>query len=256
MKKLLFYAFVINCIKISVFSQSVYEIDIKQEAVISTISLGAALSPFFIQNKPDIVPSALNKNDVNGLDRFFMFPANGSLDLFSDHFYAVTLASLPLVSVIPFIKQKNVLLTYGIMYAQSLLLTYGTVFSLKNAVIRYRPYMYAGIPARLKNDYHKSLPSSSSAFSFLGTTFFCTTFSHEFPESKWKLPIIIGSSALAAGTGLMRIASGAHFLSDVLTGAAIGSLYGWLIPQLHLKKGDAGCSVEPTVNGVMLSLKF
>ncbi|GHU12114.1 hypothetical protein FACS1894151_11740 [Spirochaetia bacterium] len=63
-----------------------------------------------------------------------------------------------------------------------------------------------------------------------------TTFMQEFPESKWKFPVIIGSYTLAAGVASMRILSGSHFLTDVFVGAAIGSLYGWVIPWLHLKK--------------------
>ena len=31
----------------------------------------------------------------------------------------------------------------------------------------------------------------------------------------------------------MRIAAGKHFLSDVLTGAAIGSFWGYAVPKLH-----------------------
>ncbi|MDR0411846.1 MAG: phosphatase PAP2 family protein [Treponema sp.] len=38
---------------------------------------------------------------------------------------------------------------------------------------------------------------------------------------------------LAAEIASMRIVSGSHFLTDVLTGAAIGSFHGWIIPFLH-----------------------
>jgi membrane-associated phospholipid phosphatase len=54
----------------------------------------------------------------------------------------------------------------------------------------------------------------------------------------------------------MRITSGSHFLTDVLAGAAIGSLYGWLIPWLHLRNNNERFTIVPLTNGIMVSLKF
>jgi len=39
--------------------------------------------------------------------------------------------------------------------------------------------------------------------------------------------------AIAAG---LRVASGRHFPTDVLTGYAVGALVGYYIPELHKKK--------------------
>ena len=39
------------------------------------------------------------------------------------------------------------------------------------------------------------------------------------PDSKWKVPVIAASYSLAALTGILRVASGEHFASDVLVGA-------------------------------------
>lgn len=38
---------------------------------------------------------------------------------------------------------------------------------------------------------------------------------------------------MALGTGYLRIAGDRHYLSDVLVGAAVGSLVGWAVPWLH-----------------------
>ncbi|MDR1147053.1 MAG: phosphatase PAP2 family protein [Spirochaetaceae bacterium] len=122
------------------------------------------------------------------------------------------------------------------MQIEAFLLTFGTINLVKHTVIRYRPYMYiSGLPDGEEDDYHNSFPSGSTAYVFLGAAFLSTTFSREYPESKLKLPVIIGSYTLASGIASMRILSGSHFLSDVLIGAAIGSLYGCVIPALHIK---------------------
>jgi membrane-associated phospholipid phosphatase len=258
MKKLLSFFCLLFCIQINTFSQSVYGVELKKDLIIGTLALGIGVSPFFINNEPENIPGILNKNKVNGFDRYLMFSYNKPLDLFSDY-TPYGLALLPVISIIPNMQYANTLLTYGIMYGESLLLLYGTERLLKNSIIRFRPYMYAGgVPAGKENDYYNSFPSAATAFAFLSAAFLSTTFSREFPESQWKLPIIIGSYTLAAGIGAMRVFSGAHFPTDVLSGAAIGLLYGWLVPRLHLKNGNKNnekFTIIPTGNGIRFLLK-
>jgi undecaprenyl-diphosphatase len=239
------------------FTQSVYTYDIKKDIAICSLSIGLAISPFLVNNKPDQIPVSLETNDVNTFDRSFMFSYNRPLDMVSD--YGVYgLLVLPAISVIGNVNDKNRLLTYGIMQVEAFLTTFGTINLIKHAVIRYRPYMYAdGLPDGKEDDYYNSFPSGSTAYAFLGATFLSTTFSREYPESKWKLPVILGSYTLASGIASMRILSGSHFLSDVLIGAAIGSLYGWLIPVLHIKDNTKNnLSMNFTGNGILVSLCF
>lgn len=239
------------------YTQSVYTYDFKKDIVIGSVSLGMALSPFFVNNDPDQIPSGLEKDNINVLDQALMFPYNKTVDIISD--YGVySLLALPALSVIGNIHDNNALLTYAIMYTESFLLTMGTKDLLKKSIIQYRPYMYAdGVPDGKEDDYYNSFPSGSTAYAFLGATFLSTTFSQDFPESKWKAPIIIGSYTLAVGIASMRIASGSHFISDVLTGAAIGSFYGWIIPFLHKKQNNEdSLAINFTGNGILVSLKL
>jgi undecaprenyl-diphosphatase len=233
-----------------------YELNTRRELITGALSLGIGITPFFVHNKPENIPDKLNKNEVNSFDRPLMFSYNKPLDMVSDY-SAYGLALLPVISIIPNIKDKNILLTYGIMYSEALLLTYGTIFTLKNAVIRYRPYMYGdGVPNGKEQDYYNSFPSGAVCFTFLGATFLSTTFSREFPESKWKIPVITGSYTLAAGLASMRILSGSHFLTDVCAAALISSLYGWLIPWLHLKNDNKMLTIVPSGNGIIVLLNF
>ena len=83
------------------------------------------------------------------------------------------------------------------------------------------------------SDFHRSFPSGTAALAFLPAAFISVTFSTEFPKSPWKIPVIVGLYAMAAGIGATRIFNGTHFLTDVLAGAAIGIFFGWLIPTFH-----------------------
>ena len=60
--------------------------------------------------------------------------------------------------------------------------------------------------------------------------------------------MIAGSLSLAVATGVQRILSGNHFITDVLAGAAIGSLTGFVVPFLHTlpKSKNLEVAVVPT----------
>jgi len=255
MKKYLL-AFCFCAATYSLCSQSVFTYDLKKDIIISSLSLGVFISPFFVENIPSQIPNSLNKNDINDFDRLLMFPYNKTLDIISDYgVYGMLI--LPVVSVIGNGNDINTWLTYGIMYTEAFLLTFGTKDLMKNAIIRYRPYMYeGGVPKGQENDYYNSFPSGSTSLAFLSATFLSTTFLQEYPDSKWKLPVIIGSYSLAVAVSTMRIASGAHFITDILTGAAIGSFYGWIIPFLHKNNSNNNVTVNVVPNGFLVSIKI
>jgi membrane-associated phospholipid phosphatase len=238
------------------YSQSVFTYDLKKDIIIGGLSLGMFVSPFFVENTPSQIPDSLNKNDINDFDRPFMFSYNKTLDIVSDYGVYGMLV-LPIVSVIGNAYDINTWLTYGIMYFEAFSLTFGTKDLFKNAIIRYRPYMYEGkIPDGKENDYYNSFPSGSTSLAFLSATFLSTTFLQEYPYSKWKLPVLIGSYSLSTAVSAMRISSGAHFVTDVLAGAAIGSFYGWIIPFFHKNNSNNNVAVNVASNGFLVSLKL
>ena len=253
-------ALIIFCLfcfaKTNAVSQTVYALDLKKDLIIGALSLGMGITPFFVNNEPGLVPEILNKNEVNRFDRALMFSHKKYLDLISDN-SAYGLALLPIISIVPNIRHGSTVLTYAVMYSEALLFTYGTAFTLKSIIDRYRPYMYDnGIPLGKERDFHNSFPSGAASFSFLSSTFFSVTFSQEFPESKWKFPLILGSYALATGIASMRVYSGSHFVTDVLIAAVIGSMYGGLIPLVHTKNNNNELALIPNGNGITVLLRF
>jgi membrane-associated phospholipid phosphatase len=56
-------------------------------------------------------------------------------------------------------------------------------------------------------------------------------------------PAVLGGGlALATATCYFRLAANRHWISDVITGAAFGSLVGAIVPRLHLVPNDAPSS--------------
>ena len=256
MKKLIIILCLLS-ISFNAYSESVFTYDLTKDIIIGTISLGMFVSPFFINNEPGSIPTGLQRNNVNAFDRPLMFSYNKALDKISD--YGVYgLLVLPVISLAGQLKDTHAWLTYGIMYAEAFLLTYGTKDLLKNTINRYRPYMYfGGIPVGNEDDFHNSFPSGSTALAFLSAGFLSATFSAEYPDSPWKIPVIAGIYTLATGIASFRIVSGSHFMTDVLAGAAIGSLYGWVIPILHKRQSNKNdVAIHFTGNGFVAALKF
>jgi undecaprenyl-diphosphatase len=172
------------------------------------------------------------KDDVNPVDRFFMQPYSKTFD----NIGTITQFASLLAPAVLMATPMEEWCTIGTMYAESVFLSYGLKELAKNLVNRPRPYMYfEGAPEKdiAEGDWNKSFFSGHTTLSFTGATFASYVFSKYFPNSKWKVPVIVGSYGLATTTAILRMKSGNHFLSDVLVGAVVGSLSGFLVPYLH-----------------------
>jgi membrane-associated phospholipid phosphatase len=236
-------------------AESRYTYDAPKDLFLGTFALGVFVPPFFVSGSNSKAVTA-DAGTVNPFDRSLMFAYNKPLDIAGDvGMYG--LAVLPVISLIGNIANINAVASYAIMYGEAFSLTYGTVEIIKDATSRNRPYTYfGGIPAGMEEDYYNSFPSRHTALAFMSAGFLSSTFVTEYPDSPLKIPVVVISNALAVGVGVSRIASGNHFLTDVLVGGAIGSLYGYLIPFLHLRKQDAArFALSPMANGFMLTWK-
>jgi len=174
----------------------------------------------------------LNKNDVNAFDRPFMQPYSKPI-----HIIATGIVGLELISPLVFIAcDKEEWFTIGTMYIEAFLLSYGIKELAKILVDRPRPYMYFDNYPQDKvdeGDWCKSFPSGHTTNAFMGASFTSYVFWKYFPDSPWRFLVTSATYALAVTTGCLRIASGNHFLTDVLAGAAIGTCCGLLVPFLH-----------------------
>ena len=245
----------INC-----FAESAYTLDPAKDLIIGSASLGLAVSSLFVNRSANNASKdgfPLSIGSVNAFDCGLVYEYSRPWDITSD-ILLYGLIVMPLVSPLAGnAKDGTAWAAYGLMYAESVLLVFGTCELLKNSITRYRPYCYFDdFPPGMGADYHKSFPSRHTAFAFMSAGFLTSTFSTEYPDSPWKVPLSVVSYSLAAGVGLSRIFSGSHFLSDVLAGAAMGSVFGYLIPWLHLRKNQGAVTLIPLHNGLTLAYRF
>ncbi|MBO0938506.1 phosphatase PAP2 family protein [Fibrella sp. HMF5335] len=145
------------------------------------------------------------------------------------------------------------LYTVGVMYVETMLLTNGIKSTVKDAVERTRPFAYntaAPLDDKLDKDARRSFYSGHASNAFATAVFAAEVFRHYHPNSKAKPWIWVGSLGLATGTAYLRYEAGQHFPSDLLVGAAMGSLAGWGVPKLHQNRTGSAQSALKNVTAM------
>lgn len=128
------------------------------------------------------------------------------------------------------------------------------------AVRRPRPYMYRTwdpLDAEERRDVDANLSffsgHTTTAFSIAAS--FAYTWSVRHPRSGLRLLVWLASLGAAASVGVLRVASGEHFWSDVIVGGLVGTGVGIVVPALHRRRGRAlAVSLGPGPGGTGLAL--
>ena len=178
-----------------------------------------------------------NIDDVNAFDRKLAYLYSGTLHKIST---VSCVTSLLTPALLAFTTDTSEWLTIAVMYTETFLLTNGIKELTKTLVFRPRPYMYFdGYPQKKidEGDWEDSFFSGHTAHAFSGAAFTSFVFAKYYPDSPWRYAVTAGTFALAAATGIMRVAGGNHFVTDVLVGAAVGTACGFLVPWIHTKIG-------------------
>ena len=239
----------------------------------STVALGAFVSSYIYQKTIDYPVwngEKLDINTVNAFDRWAAHPYNSGFNLASNITTVLNVAVLPVMFFGAEAFSGNMavkdLLVVSKLYADSCLLTLGIKDWIKVGVNRTRPYMYFDNPSQSEiesGNYTLSFPSGHTAAAFMTATFLNYTLCQYYPDSLIKWPVIGTAYGIAVLTGAFRIYSGCHFLTDVLAGAAIGSVVGIAVPLLHTKgifskSLDDGTNVNAALSpmGFNISVSF
>lgn len=184
--------------------------------------------------------SELSKSDIILMDQIFMNDYNKALSAASTVTEAMLLASPSIILPAMYAKENtfswNEVAVDGTMYVQTMLTAWGIKEWIKLLVNRPRPYMYYDnypVSKVEDGDWNDSFPSGHTTLSFAAASFLTYTFFQYYPESPGRFWILGASYGLATTTAFLRMASGNHFATDVMTGALIGTVCGIAIPFMH-----------------------
>lgn len=210
--------------------------------IVDGIALGAGLlldAGLFaadeIQGRDGPVLVSPDVGSLNAIDRVCVFGYSPSLDFASD----ILAGGAVVFPAVLLAAPESEWLGLGLAYAECLAWAWGLKELGKEAFRRCRPYGYAagGPPAGIDpGEWAESFPSGHAALSFASAGFCAVTIWRLMPDSPLKVPAMAACYCLAVGASALRVASGSHFPTDVLVGAAIGSLVGIAVPLLHATK--------------------
>jgi membrane-associated phospholipid phosphatase len=141
------------------------------------------------------------------------------------------------------------------------------------AVSRERPYgRDCGTPELpataidcVNSTHYRSFFSGHSAFSFTSAALICVHhFKNDLLGGPWDAVSCAGGYAVAASTALFRVVGDVHYMSDIITGALVGTAVGWGVPLLHyasdsggrLKAGQIELNLVPAAGGLGLAGVF
>jgi len=137
----------------------------------------------------------------------------------------------------------------GVVAFQTLGAAYLATIIAKLIVRRPRPLTYeAGFDARQRSegDARLSFPSGHTSMAFAGASLIAVMATDR-SRGATRVGAIAGAYGAASLVAYLRVASRRHFFTDVLSGAALGTAMGWLLPELH--RAEAG---SQTGSGFMM----
>ena len=232
-----------------------YSIDIP---ITLTASLIALMPSFVVPNAPEYMKdSKLDKNEINSLDSLTLYNYDKNSAKLSD-------AGIVGVAVCPLLVNliDNDISSYisqSVIFIETLAVSSALNNIVKYSVSRPRPYIYsdkADEEEKNNRDAYLSFYSGHSSFAFAGAVSFSVMMTKRVKEFKIKTLIWTTSLFLAGGVAYLRVKAGKHFITDVISGAVIGSSIGYLIPYLHQNDNKINVFADKDSFSVTLTGRF
>ncbi|MBI5477186.1 MAG: phosphatase PAP2 family protein [Ignavibacteriales bacterium] len=229
----LFFISSLNC-----FSQSPFKLSSSNDLpligsglVIGSISLllNENIAPFTVEQINN-----LNGSTINKFDRSAIYNFSSGIDKTSDILVGFSIVAPTLLLLDPAIKNDWQIIST--MYFETALFATFIPRIVKLSTERTRPFIYnpkAPLDQKLSSDARHSFFSGHTTWGFASAVFLSSVYGEYFPSSEWKKYIWTGSLLIAGGIGYLRYEAGYHYPTDIIAGAAVGMVCGYIIPLIH-----------------------
>lgn len=203
-----------------------------------------------------------NSASLNPIDRIAVGHRSATISLASDVDAGVLLAAPFLLDSLDVYESDGTVGSYGTDVAvmvEAILVNGALNEMVKATVGRPRPWVYDrpasdGEVGRASS--YTSFYSAHTSAAFAAGISYAYTYALRHPEGVGRWFVLGGVLALGSGVGALRVATSAHFPSDVLVGAAAGTAVGVIVPWLHTKARGVNFGVARTDGGGLLSLSM
>lgn len=233
--------------------RSVYRIDLPWDIAVSTVAGAAILVPYALTDSLIHPHCPCDASSVPAFDRWAIGYSSATADTVSTVTAGLAIVA-PVVLDLVDVGASTELLEDTAVLAQTLLVNGALVSAAKYSVQRPIPLVYAPAEPSVVNSpsNYRSFYSGHTSTTFAALTAMSMTWTlrHGGTWWPWVVTVVVGTSV-----GLERIYAGRHFPSDVLVGAAAGTLVGLAVPWLHSRAriGPGTVQLAPLQGGAMLA---
>lgn len=236
-----------------------FEFDRQIDIPLSIASSGVLASGYYLRTNDSKLDNSfeiksntwLNEN----FDNYFKFSENESLSEISDYFVYSLLAAPIIYSATESIDET--FWATNLFYAQAQFFNVGINFSVKDLILRQRPFESQEIENPKENllyDEMASFYSGHTTVAFASAVFLGLISEKQFGNNKFSGLVWSLGLGLASSTGILRVLSGNHYISDVIIGAIMGSLISYTILEIHKKNHNN--SEQSPINRLSISFKL
>ena len=218
--------------------------------------------PFLLQSEVVDPSCPCSKAKLNALDRPFAGTRNAGASTVSDISIGLIYALVVGLDAVEIARAHGDIPGYLedlVVFAETVVLNGALTQLSKVLVARPRPLVYglaSDAPELRDAENFVSFYSAHTANAFSLGIAFAQTFARRH-SSTLARALVYGAAILAAGTiGTLRVLSGKHFPSDVLTGAVVGSGIGLLVPLLHARDASTQLTFLTGPGGATLQLSM
>jgi membrane-associated phospholipid phosphatase len=223
--------------------EKVYHLDWNREVPLLGLGAAGTVTSLVLRNQRAPLQitdfSTLERDRLLSFDRTALNNYNESARLASDIFLNTSYL-FPLVSL-AFKDARQNFGAISLTMLQTILFNETLTGITKTLVGRPRPFTYNDeVPDAIRTEKGNNFSFFSGHTSYTAAiSFFSAQVLTEFIDDPLARKLVwAGAIAWPAATGYFRYAAGKHFITDVVTGYAVGALIGYFIPGLHKVRPD------------------
>lgn len=211
----------------------------RETALLATGLAGHLIGDYRLKRLAPARPGELDRGDLSPLDRWNAGTWNPRADAASDLLAWGIGGGMIWVDTWHLARgeaSRRPLLEDALILAQAYAWNSAINLNVRAARVHPRPFVYgtaAPESERSEGQAAGGFYSGHASAAFLGAVYLASVYPLRHPEFGHAGWLWTGSLTAAAGAAALRVAAGKHFPSDVIAGAAMGSLIGLGFVQLH-----------------------